>query len=358
MNAGELFVNLGVKGADTTIASISGVVKGLGTAKSMSIEAKAGIVGMMYALEHLTSVSAERGMTMQQFALSTGLATDKLQNFQNAALQMGVKSADAMGAIKNIQQAMTEMQFGEGPLAGASKWLAGIGGLDPEKLKDAKNAPFYLLERFRDLTRAMPANISRLLLAPVANDNLQAFFRSKYSNDMFMNNFGPVNSDKTIAALASAERAWLNLGNKIGHLFDQFTAKHGTELVNDFSHLADSVLKLVNALTTLGEKIKIFSGVDLALDTVSNGLSGNFKAIPEEARKNAFWNWFTSPLGGGATNIAPSVPGIPNPAASNPSITTHNHFNHNAMDHHETAKHVKGAINHAYRQYQAQVSGG
>jgi hypothetical protein len=60
MKVGELWVNFGIKGTHNAAKDLSKVKTGMTEIKAMSIEAKAAIVGAIYALERMMSSSKAR----------------------------------------------------------------------------------------------------------------------------------------------------------------------------------------------------------------------------------------------------------------------------------------------------------
>ena len=50
LTVAEMFVNLGIKGSEKTVDAVNSVDKGISNIRSTSLEAKAAIVAMFYAI--------------------------------------------------------------------------------------------------------------------------------------------------------------------------------------------------------------------------------------------------------------------------------------------------------------------
>src|ERR1700744_4238817 len=103
MDIGSLFLNLGIKGSEKTVGALTDVKKGLGELGSMSLEAKAGIVAAMYALEQLFATSGKAGTDLTNFNAITGESVKTLQQYQYAARQVGVSNQEVEGSFKTLQ---------------------------------------------------------------------------------------------------------------------------------------------------------------------------------------------------------------------------------------------------------------
>lgn len=383
MNIAELFVNLGIKGSEKTVGALTNVGKGLGEVKSMSLEAKAGILGAMYALERLVATSGAAGTGLTNFNAFTGLSARQLQQWQYAARQAGVTGEEFAGSVKSVQTAMTNMMMGKGAPEGLGL-LANKVGFDPKKARDT----FYVLEQLQKFARTVPNDIGNAVMKSfgLSEGTIAAMRRNSFSPELMAR--APIYGDKEISTLDRANIAWSNLGNKIEMAVGHFNARHGLQLVKDISMVTDSVVKLAEALERTSEKFKVMETVGHAFEGIANTLKlflevsdklGGKDSIPGDILytppgQEKFPGVKNSPMGkffsdamlplkwlsGGysSPSPAPSTGNIPVPATA-PTVNVKQdlHFQHDGKDHGRTADSVKKAVQESYRQMSAQGQG-
>lgn len=268
MKIAELFVALGVKGGDTTKRSLEGVKSGMGEIKSMSLEAKAAIVGVVYALEKMMSASAKKGTNLLDFATLTGLSTKQLQQWQYAAIQAGGSAEDLQTSVRNVQQSMTNMQLGKGAPEGIKVMAEQLERMGEKfDFKRAGNDPFYVMTQAQkflqsDVPARFKATMARSL--GLSDGTMAAMMRGAFSPDML--NKAPVLSDNQIGQLNKVDVAWKNLGLQVERAFDKFTSKHGLQIASDIGKITVEVFKLVDGLTRIAEKLKVFEGVGMVFE--------------------------------------------------------------------------------------------
>lgn len=371
MNIGELFLNIGITGADKTVGALSGVKKGLGEVASMSLEAKAGILAAMYGLERMMSISGQAGTNLTNFGALTGLSAQNLQKWQYAARQAGVSGEELTGSLKGVQNTMTNMLMGKGAPEGMGI-VARAVGFDPKRARDS----FYVMEQLQKAAQKLPQDLGNNVLKSfgLSEGTISAMRRNAFNPGVMSH--APAYSDKELGALDKANIGWSNLGQKIEMAFGHFNAKHGGQLVNDISKLTTEVFKLVDAFTMLAEKLKLFKVIGMifqgwnlltrdATKTVNNfqkeGLKGRASAVFDEYKSmgQAMIEAFSGEVAPqGHQVILPS--GVRGALGQGNSTTTI----HQNIVHHGDAKDTKAvkdthmhAINQAYRQRAAQRQG-
>lgn len=393
MNIGELFINLGIKGSDKTVGQLDKVKSGLKDTASMSLEAKAAIVGAMYALERLFAKSGAAGTGLTNFNALTGLSAKQLQQWQYAARQAGVANEEFEGSVKGVQNSMTNMLMGKGAPEGLAM-LASKVGFDAKKARDT----FYVMQKMQEFARQAPPDVGNAVLKSfgASEGTIAAMRRNAFNQKAF--NQAPTYSDKEISALDRANTAWSNLGTKIEMAVGRFNAMHGGQLVKDISSIVDKVVKLAEAFTVLAEKLKvfqvigkvfegwahIFSGISAGVDAVSgaiddpkkrgelvddtvSGAKGvvGFMASMAGGMGESLSNFIKGP----ATPTPSNSPGVIAPAMpagagrgggggkSEVKIEQNLHFNHDGKDAQKTSSDLKRANQDAFRQYsQGQVN--
>lgn len=409
MNVGELFVNLGIRGADKTVGAISSVKKGLGETASVSLEAKAAIVGAMYALERLFSLSGKTGTGLTNFTAVTGHSAIQLQQWQHAARQAGVANEEFTGSIKAVQGAMTSMLLGKGAPEGLAM-VASKVGFDAKKARDS----FYVLEQLQKFARQAPPDVGNAVLKSFGiSEGVIAAMRRNMFRPGVMNQ-APLYSQNQIAALDRANIGWSNLSTKIEMAIGKFNARHGQQIVKDISAIVDVVIRLAEALERVQDRMKLFERMSNLVEGVTNTIrlgeelfdkmngkeskKGDLLYVPPGQEALPGLEAFRVMMGGkpgpkpaeaapkmsiplpavadhttlrgaprgAAVNhvnrrpaIAPKIMVVPGAKqkAGDVKIEQNLHFQHDGKDHKKTSDSVKKASQAAYRQFaQGQVS--
>lgn len=279
MQAGELFVAIGVKGAEKTVEAFSKINYGVGEIKKGSLEAKAALLAMVYAIERLTSGAANQGMHLQALSTYLTVGVKDLQAWEYAAQQAGISNEQFEASLVGITKKIAQIRLGEGVPDKFSLFAQKIGGFDIEKsYQDRK----YALEKIQQLANLKLNPADQL----VRNSILEAFglspdFIGKIeSKDVFSNanrfkpGFSFLSQDE-VKKLSDVKVQWDNLEQKVEMFFSHFTAKNGKEMLQQLSDLSDHVLALAASFTILLEKLKVFK----LLGDASEGWDTIFKAF-------------------------------------------------------------------------------
>lgn len=275
MKIADLFVNIAVKGAKEVGTGLKGVRSGLGDVKSMSLEAKAAIFGVIYGLQNMMNKSGQLGVGMSNFAAATGLSAKSLQQWQYAARQVGVESAEVESTLRGVQNSMTNMLLGKGKPEGMTM-LANTVGFDEKQARDT----FYVLEQLQKFAQVVPADVAGQMIKSfgVSEGVFAAMKKNAFRPDMLAK--APTYSNSEIENLSRAQVIWGNLGNKVEMAFGRFTAKHGAGVAGDISELVDKIILLSEALVRLSEKLQIFKLIGKSIEgiaLVTDILAGNDK---------------------------------------------------------------------------------
>ena len=102
MKIADLFVDIRVGGADKSVRALSSVSKGVAGVATASLAASAAIVGMVYALQRLSSPSNSEGAALKNFGVMTGLSTKKLQQYQFAGRQVNLVNEEISSSMFNL----------------------------------------------------------------------------------------------------------------------------------------------------------------------------------------------------------------------------------------------------------------
>lgn len=281
MKIAELFVGLGVKGAEQTGKALVGVKTGLSEVKSTSLETKAAILAVVYGLEQLMSQSAQMGTGLLNFSSLTGLSAQELQKWQYAARQAGVSGDELTSSLKAVQNITTNALLGKGAPEGWAM-VANKVGLAKDKMRDT----FYVMQKLQQFAQSVPQDVGNNMLKSfgISENTIAAMRRNAFTPDVMAK--APTYSDREIGQLNKVDVAWSNLGNKIQMAFGHLTSKHGMELVGDITKMTAQVIKLADALLILSERVKVFK-------YISEFVGGTADALKEitgfvEGKRNFF----------------------------------------------------------------------
>ncbi len=367
LKVGELFLNLGIKGADKTLGAVSAGVKGMGELKSMSLGAKAAIAGAIYMLQDLMSDSAKMGAGLSNFTALTGMSAQSLQQWQYAARQAGVSGEELTGSLKSVQNAMTNMLLGKGAPEGMAM-LANKVGFDPAKARDT----LYVMQQLQKFAQQVPQDVGNNMLKSfgLSEGTIAAMRKNAFRPEVFAK--APRFSDKEIGALSKVDAAWANLGQKVQMAFGHMTAKDGLRIVNEISKMTTEVLKLVDAMVKLADRMKIFQIIGKSFEglaMITRGLTSLTGDLGTEKGREK--------LGGDAKEFLTSIPGVlgvigqdlkdailPSapanlapPKEQNIEVNQTLQFLHDGKDSKKTSSSVNKAVKDAFRQLQSQAQG-
>lgn len=281
-----------------------------------SVEAKVAIVGVFYELEQLFAASNKTGTQLKEFSTLTGLSARELQTWQYAAQQAVGHSVDLASTFKGMQDSIKGMLGAQG---GAPTMLSAMinalnkGGVkvDITEAKKWLEDPFLMAQRMQQFAQlknvgkvwktyilegmhAGPDFIEALLLGGMTPGRLKAARPFTYS-------------DAEVNQLTKASTAWANMESHIELAVGHFNALHGVKLAGDIEKIVDAVMRLTTALTVLADKVKVFTLLGQAADTVAGMINaitdlseGNFKkagtGIAGTVGRNADFLSFTTPF--------------------------------------------------------------
>ncbi len=382
MNIAELFVSLGIKSTDKTVRELSNVTKGLGEAKSMSIEAKAGILAVMYGLEQMMAQSGRVGTSLTNFGALTGVNTKELQQWEYALKMAGGTAAEMDETVKNIQKSMAAVDLNKGLPEGLqllSQAVKAAGGMNGDKMGidfSKKDDPFYMLRAYEkgmkqlgDSPRAKAVGNYLMSTVHVGENVVAGMRRNKFDQKIL--DKAPYYTDKQLGGLDRGHMAWVKIGDQIERAFGKFTAEKGEGLVKNLVPLVDKVLALANALVTLSEKVHVFEmigkalqgwtfiadGVSSAAGDVANDKKGVLHGLYKVAQKAATTELEVAH--GALLTVADSLkdqhqvaPKIsrPHPQAHNTTINQKITHNGDAKDTHAVKRLHKSGVEHSFWQ--------
>ena len=411
MNIGELFINLGIKGADKTVGQLSDVSKGMSDVKGMSIEAKAAILGAIYALQRLTAASGQTGTGLVNLEALTGASGKAIQQWRWAMVQAGGSADEIDGILKNLQKTMAGVDFSKGTPEGFAILAKAAGGIDRSKIHDSIYMIGKMYDAIKNLDKLLPKEKLGLTNFLGQNMGLTDNFLSAAHRKLFEPHIlarAHIYGKGELRALDRANILWKNLASHIEMAIGHFNAMHGGKMVADITLVADAAIKLANALLKISEQLHVFQALSASLKGIADSVDiiramfgsadkhkpGEPETITERIAKSrslfdkSRWEGTAAePIVKGTGDAAlklfeamkgfmlQPMPGIENPQtkklgpniAPTPSATQfplegagktdiqqNLYFYHDTKDPHAAAESTKRAIEVAYRQIQAQ----
>lgn len=399
MKIAELFVQLGVKGADVAGKALSGMAKGINHIASASLEAKAAVAAVVYGMERMTGWASQAGMDLYKFGVTTGLSTDELQKWQYALGRFDVTGEETANTIMGIQTAMSDMLMGKGSPEGLAL-LADKVGFDQTKARDT----FYVLGKIQEFVKTQPPDIANNLMKSfgISGNMFQALKSMNMERDKLSKK--QIISEREIEQLKNINMAWKDFWFTLRTMGIKFIAAEGIQgiriLTNAFKGMMSigkdlggfiskfkglgtvlaglAVLAaawaspwiamqaaIAGVIYLLSEYQKYKTGKDNIFSSVGNftkdaagGIADWYKAggigkLISSGAESVGKGLFTAE--GGAVPTAPTGPGA---ATQNKNITQNNTINiDGAGSPEDTASHVQRGVTGAFRQMSAQAGG-
>lgn len=273
MQVGELFVSLGIKGADKTKDALNSAKNSLVGLKDASFEAKAAVIGAMYALERMFAASGAIGTGLMNFTALTGEAADTLQRYQYAARQAGVSNQEMEASFKTIQSVMARALYtGDHPIGLYQVGLktGHLIGQSEEKRYMEHPEEFIQLAQQYAQNQGVPAAMRNEMLKSLGLSEgvIAAAARNKFSPENLA--AAPTYTDRQKTNLDRANIGWINLGQKIEKAFGNFNAAHGEMIVSSISKIVSKLIDLANALQKLAEVTHLFPFIEKLVDLLAN----------------------------------------------------------------------------------------
>lgn len=240
----DLFVELGIKGADKLGESLSEIGKDLKNISSGSLAAqdhleklsKMSIV-LGGSIEEISRRGSALGMTLEMFHQYTGDDVKPIQEMAHA-LGMSVESATQLGMALSDSFAQLKLHGG--------KELTGLLGLDLDKIKNYKD--FILAAQKAAKTNPMGRDITNQALKESGlSDQMISMIR--YQGNLFPNlpSYQTLNG-KESKDLAGINLKWSQLGNDLVTLEAKLSEVFGPSLVNSLTSFTNALNKFVGGI--------------------------------------------------------------------------------------------------------------
>ena len=359
MNIGELFVSLDIKDTDKAVKAASEVKNSLADVTTSGLAAKAGILGMVYALERLTDGSNRTGMSLMNYAAATGLSIKNLQEWQFAASRAGVSGEEMKNTFVNLQKSMLTMAQGGGVPSG---WgiLSQRGHIDQSRIRDTE----YVMKKLMDVARTskdFDFINDKLQSMGISMDMIAAARQGVFNDKNFRAAHQFSYSEGQAKQLQAIGVAWSDLYRQWEKGVGTLNAKHGLSIINDLKQISTELLRMVDLFAQLTEKLEIlklvgkaFEGWSLILKSINGDLSGlnseMSEAKPIDNKGTSFspgvwWDRLTKPKSGIDTGDLTST--------SRGAIVPHGPTNNvvNMTNHIQGVKDLKDAAHHIKKEF-------
>lgn len=357
MKISELFVNIGVKGAEETTRALKGVSSGFKEITSQVFYAYESVKAAQAAFKAFVDNSNHAGVALTQFGNLTGLSTDKLQRWQYLMRQSGVSVEETTSNIESLQKAIADVVLNKGNPEGMTAVANVLGkSFDPSKMRDT----FYMLDKLREYaqkTQNIPDVSNRILQSFGISDGAIQALRS---SSVDLSKIAPSNlySQREQKALNAMGVAWSNLANQIDKAIGRLNVRFGPSLLKDLTLLTTQMLKLVEAFALLIDKLHVIKGISKVADVASGALHVGANAVGNIRTKGGLVSGLSASSDDmrkflyGMFGAPPGAAGSKEPSANvEINTTVHVGDTHNAaVLGAEISSHISRHINDAFRQ--------
>lgn len=276
MKLAELFIALGVKVDDKELRGVEGKINNV---KKSALAMKVGLAAAVYGLNRLINGAIRSNAEFERFTKTTGLAIEKLQEWQEAGQKIDItldKNSIA-NSIAGLQKNLDEIKFGRGDISTFQILGINIGG------KDA----FGVLEELRDKLQGLDSTSARNL---IERTGLDASFLSllRVSRQEFES------LGKQFRLMANQRQGILNLGKSIKQLQLNFTALKNqlasaltpalTQFIqrinNFYSKNGKEIIKIIGVMGNAFSKVsQVIVGASKIIISILNGIYEGVKSI-------------------------------------------------------------------------------
>lgn len=256
MTVGELFIKIGVKGDGSAKKALKGTQDGLGAIKSMSLEAKAAIVAVVYGLQQMMSSSMKTGTTLSNFAAMTGISTKALQQWEFAGGRFNIAASEIQSSFEGLFAAMARMK-----IEGADNSLGFIMqslGRGSEEIDRFINDTQYAMETMREFNNLTTVDKGTKF---VMNEKMgmsgamQAGFAQNAFDPKILAR-APTLGEGGIKALAGVNAQWSEIMSKISNSIDNLVIAFGPDITKQIGQFVTVGLDLVKEIAKLIVELK------------------------------------------------------------------------------------------------------
>jgi hypothetical protein len=283
VQVGELFINLSIKGADVVGKAVQGAKDGIGGLASMSLEAKAAIVGMGVALEESLRITGQRGNDLTNFSKSLGVAVETIGGLENEFRKLsGVGRGELYQTLSSIQKVQAEMIRNKS-ISGEMQLFVKNTHADVDRLKT--DIPYFLemARKFAQLPAAKTRpGVVKDILGQIGISESDAMYSALVSGKHDLTKLKPGNSlnGRQADELANNYKRLLDLKDQIEKFTAKETIKFGGSAITDIENTTLAIEDLADAFLDLNKQLHIFSAVGTAIE----GFATIFHTLASDVR--------------------------------------------------------------------------
>ena len=344
MTVGEMFISIGVKGADKATKQVKEVEKSMQELKGVTLETKVAVLAMAYGLEQLTAKAMTFGAATTNFSAQTGINRKFFEDITWGMEKFGVASADTESTLRGVQSRIQDIRMGAGT-SGLFQTFMKATGFNQNRMTDMP----YVMNKLKDYEK-MPDSFDKqkffaaLGVTPGFMGGLHIANQSGHAPDFEHLQRSAIGmGDKEAMGMLNQKAAWSQMWEKFEVNFGRKLAPEAQSAQKPIEHLLDAVTNMAAALLKLEQAFGIFDKLTLAIDKLSDILdifSGSSKSqTAEEQHKKGLFQTPKEHLSEAAKNRADFAK---NPLKSiwhvltTPNVPT--------MDMNEAKKHTKDAL--------------
>jgi hypothetical protein len=241
MTVGELFITLGFK-ADTM--KLKDFMNAVGELNMRSVMSAVGLGTLYEATAKIMGIADQAGMSVWNFAETTGISGKSMTQFAYYAEQMGSSVEDAQASLKNLQMAMFNVSIGRGNM---EPFI--LTGIDPTKVKDQ----FEVLQKIGEFLRGPASDaVKRMVVAEFGlSESMIPVLKNTQSLNQALKGMGYI-YDTEIKKVREFHQANKELGQSLQQLA-MFGAKLLTPTVNALQKIASGAAHIARREGGWGE---------------------------------------------------------------------------------------------------------
>jgi hypothetical protein len=253
MTVADLFVKIGLQGAQGVMKGLSGIGKSLEGVASTSLATKAAIAGVIVGMERLTGWASQAGADIKNFGVVTGESTKELQNWMHIGDRYNVTGDEMISTIKGIKNAMTQMDLTGAMPEGFGTFADTVGFDDTQK-----NNVFYVMNKLEEFAKKVKPGAANVLLKSmgVGDKMHQMFVVMDKDKDKISKT--DIITDPELEKLEAINKMWKDFWFKLKTMGIKLVAKEGAWAVKELTYAlrgllgaGDYVLKLIDKFTIL-----------------------------------------------------------------------------------------------------------
>ena len=277
-----------VKPSDKTPKALDQVGDSMKKVGQMSLQTKAVILGAIYALDRLFSITGAKGTELLNVSAMLTGNTKALQQYQYVGKMAGLTNQEVAQSFVGLSDAMGKLSTtGEAPKFWGQLQRR-IGGISAEDVRMFTLHPEMLLQRLQTYAQVeKDVGVRNQVLKSMVGANMAAILvRNKFTPQAL--DRAPVYSESGVKRLDQSRAAWADLANSFEMMFGRLNIVFGPKLAEGLKTIIPSLEKMISLFVKLSENLQAFK----VLDLIFKGWGEIFGLINSALDKI---NLFTSP---------------------------------------------------------------